>query len=91
MEQILLEVMLRHMENEEVTDDSKHSFSKGKSCLKKLVALYDRVTAVVGEGRATDIIYLDLCKAFDTVPHIILVSKLGRHAYDGALSGALGG
>ncbi|GAB0179943.1 mitochondrial enolase superfamily member 1 [Grus japonensis] len=50
---------------------------------KFVVPFNDRVTVLVDKERATDITYLDLCKAFDTIPHNILVSKLERHGLDG--------
>ena len=62
---------------------SQPGFTNGRSCLTNLISFYDKVTCLVDEGQAVDVIYLDFSKAFDTAPHSILVEKLAAHGLDG--------
>ena len=60
---------------------SQHGFTKSRLCLTNLVVSYNRVTASAAKGRATDVIYLDLCKVFDMVSHHNFIAKFERLDY----------
>lgn len=67
MEQILLEVICKCIKDKKVIRSNRHGFTKGKSHLAKLIAFYEEMTSSVDRGRASDIVYCNFSKAFDTV------------------------
>ncbi|GAB0209656.1 mitochondrial enolase superfamily member 1 [Grus japonensis] len=82
MEQLILGVINKHVEEKKVIGSGQHGFTKGKSCLTSLMAFYDGMIGWVDEGRAVDVVYLDFSKAFGTVSHNILVGKLRKCGLD---------
>ena len=49
---------------------------KGRSCLTNLIETFEDVTSMLDEGGGVDMVYLDYSKAFESVPHRRLLSKL---------------
>lgn len=58
-------------------------FTKSASCLQHLMVFYDGAAALISKGKASNVIQLDLYKAFDAVQHDILVSELEWYEFDG--------
>ena len=72
----ILGTLERHLKNNAII--RQHRFTKGKSSLTNLISFYDKVTRLVHEGKAVDIVFLDFSKASDTVPYSILLDKLSN-------------
>ncbi len=68
--------MLKHLDKNSVLTGVNHGFRAGYSCETQLAVTLDELTRNQDRGLQTDIAILDFSKAFDTVPHNLLLHKL---------------
>ena len=64
-------------------DPNQHGFVEGKSCLSNLLESVDCIIELLEQGAPVDIFYFDFCKAFDSVPHYRLLTKMRNMGISG--------
>ena len=67
-------------------DSRQHGFLPRKSCTTQLVKYVDSVSQILNSSSRADIVFFDFMKAFDSVNHDIILSKLKyQYKIDGRL------
>ena len=85
MEKLARNEILEHLINNNLLSTFQHGFIKARSCTTQLLAVLDDWTDGIEHGENGDAIYLDYAKAFDTVPHKRLLTKLSGYGIGGKL------
>ena len=75
LETLVRDAILDHLYSKKLIRDTQHGFTKRRTCLTNLLKFLEEVTAYVDEGSPVDVLYLDISKKFDKIPHKRLVKK----------------
>ena len=83
-EHIITSQIHRHLDNHHVLTDAQHGFRKNRSCESQLLLTTNDLHRTLEENGQVDLILLDFSKAFDKVPHSLLLHKLKNYGIDTA-------
>lgn len=65
--------------------ENQHGFTKGKSTITNLMHTTSMALDAIANQNQLDIVYADMSRAFDVVPHHILIQKLSKFGLSKAL------
>ena len=75
--------MAKHFTELDILNDLQHGFREKRSCETQLIMLVDELAKNMQMGKQTDLILLDLSKAFDKVAHEKFLLKLHQYSIRG--------
>ena len=83
LEKLMLTRLLDFLDKEHIIYKQQFDFWKNKSITQAAFDLYARIVDVLDKGNYACSVFLDFAKAFDTVGHRILLSKLQNYGIRG--------
>lgn len=82
MESIFVDNLMKHVTP--YIFSGQHGFIKGKSTTTQLLECLNDWTELLDTGCFVDILYIDIAKAFDSVSHVKLLSKIRKYGIAGS-------
>nr|CAD2176268.1 unnamed protein product [Meloidogyne enterolobii]CAD2202716.1 unnamed protein product [Meloidogyne enterolobii] len=76
LERIISNKLTSFLETNNYLPTCQHGFRKNHSVITQLLETYNDYTLAIENKKCVDVIFFDLAKAFDTVPHDRLLKKL---------------
>ena len=76
LEHIIFSSIMKHYDKFQILNKSQHGFRKFHSCETQLINTINEISQKLDEKETIECIILDFSKAFDTVPHHRLLSRL---------------
>jgi len=86
LEKIIKKHIEKFLNDSKFINGTQHGFTKGRSCQTNLLICQNSVVSMIDSGSSVDIIYLDFQKAFDKVPHGMLMEKIRGAGIGGRLA-----
>lgn len=83
LEHIISSNVMRHLDEHGILSDAQHGFRKKRSCESQLIIAVQDLAKGLDDKAQSDVIFLDLSKAFDKVPHTRLLHKLTHYGITG--------
>ena len=79
LEHIIYHYIMEHLSQHQIIHNYQHGFRQGYSAESQFITVTEDILYVMDHKLQTDVILLDFQRAFDTVPHQQLLSKLSSY------------
>lgn len=88
-EAVMYTQLVDHFESNNLFNEAQHGFRRGRSTTTALLSVAGRVLEAYEAGDTMTLTLCDLSKAFDVVPHDLLLGKLCEYGVDGVVGRTL--
>ena len=85
LESIIRDNIMHYMLEHKYFSNKQYGFLPGRSTTLQLLNLVDEISKALDEGKHIETIYIDIQKAFDTVPHRRLLHKIQAYGITGPI------